>query len=262
MAKRRVSLLFKNFPTEFPHNLEKDYSRILEKLMHLWALPEFDYYIQELLVNSRIDRHGFPPAVVDELLFIQKLHDMCREKNISLPPITNNWNKLLSDSTTQQAFQLSLLSGDMNRIRNYLAAGIPVDYQFEDGSGTPLIVASFIDQVNVVSLLIKLDAEVNARDSGKNTPLHWAAYYGHLAVINLLLDNGARIDEQNNTGATPLLLAVMRNKIQAVELLLQHGACVKINGNDGTPLDVAFQKNAKDIFKLLVIAEKGVKKDR
>jgi hypothetical protein len=54
----------------------------------------------------------------------------------------------------------------------------------------------------------------------------------------------------------------MRNKIQAVELLLQHGACVKINGNDGTPLDVAFQKNAKDIFKLLVIAEKGVKKGR
>jgi ankyrin repeat protein len=81
-------------------------------------------------------------------------------------------------------------------------------------------------------------------------------------VINLLLENGARIDAQKNTGATPLLLAVMRNKLQAVELLLQHGASVKINGNDGTPLDVAFQKNAKDIFKLLVIAEKGAKKDR
>jgi ankyrin repeat protein len=54
----------------------------------------------------------------------------------------------------------------------------------------------------------------------------------------------------------------MRNKLQAVELLLQHGASVKINGNDGTPLDIAFQKNAKDIFNLLVIAEKGAKKDR
>jgi hypothetical protein len=242
--------------------LEKDYSRILEKLMHLWALPEFDPYIQELLVNSRPDRHGFPPVVVDELMFIFKLHNICREQNICLPPIGNAWDTLLPENSTPEAYQLALLSGDMNRIRNYLAAGIPVDYQFKDGSGTPLIVASFVDQVNVVSLLIKLGADVNERDSGKNTPLHWAAYYGHLAVINLLLENGAHIDAQKNTGATPLLLAVMRNKLQAVELLLQHGASVKINGNDGTPLDIAFQKNAKDIFNLLVIAEKGAKKDR
>jgi ankyrin repeat protein len=147
---------------------------------------------------------------------------------------------------------LALQRGDISQIHIYLDGGVPVDYSFEDGDSTPLIIAASNDQPVVVSLLIQLGANVNARDKGEYAPLHWAAFYGHATVASLLLKNGADIDAQQNTGATPLYLAVIRNKTSMVELLLRHGADTKLRSVDGSPLDVALKKEQNDIIKLLL----------
>lgn len=246
MAKRRIDLLFKYFPTNYPHHLEQEFPRILHKLMLLWAKPQFDAYIHELLVSSRPGRQGFPPAVMSELVFISKLHESCLQQNIALPPLVDPW-----ENRTPQSYLYALQRGDLEQVRFHLSAGIPVDYHFEDGGGTPLVVAASAGQTFVASLLIQSGAFIDASDNGDYTALHWAAFYGHTNVAGLLLKKGANIDAKQNTGSTPLLLAVVRNQSDMVALLLRHGANAQIAGTEGKPLEVALKKGATDIATIL-----------
>lgn len=251
MAKRRVKLLFQNLPANYPHHLEKSYPRVLQRLMELWGQPQFDSQLQDMLVSSRHDRQGFSPEGIAELMFLSKLHDNCRRQNITLPPLENPWDALPPANRTPQSYLFALQRGDMKQVQIYLAGGIPLDYHFEDGGGTPITVAASSGQAAVVSLLLKLGANPNLTDRGSYTPLHWAAFYGHTAVVSLLLANGAKIDAQQNTGSTPLLLAVIRNRPTVVELLLKHGANRKLAGKDGTPLGIAQTKGFTEIVALL-----------
>jgi hypothetical protein len=58
----------------YPVQLERDFPHILEKLMALWGTPEFDTLAQELLLNTRNGRAGFPPDVAVELFHLANLH--------------------------------------------------------------------------------------------------------------------------------------------------------------------------------------------
>ncbi len=251
MAKRRVDLLFKNFPDDFPHELEREYPRILYKLMHLWAKDQFDAYVKELLVSDRNDRQGFSRKVISEILFINKLHETCRVQNLTLPPIESSWESLPPANRTPQSYLLALQRGDLNQVRLYLDVGIPVDYHFEDGGGTPLAIAAANGQAIIASLLIQSGADVNARDRGEYTPLHWAAFFGHTTVASLLLKNGASINALQNTRSTPLMLAVLRNHLGMVTLLVNQGANKNLASQDGSPIEVALKKGAADMANIL-----------
>jgi len=59
-------------------------------------------------------------------------------------------------------------------------------------------------RVEVASLLINNKADVNATSKGGETPLHYAAYYGYSELIDLLIANGAKINTREiDIGATP-----------------------------------------------------------
>ncbi len=58
----------------YPSHLEKGFPYILESLMGLWGTPEFDAYAEELLLDSRSGRSGFPPEVAVELFHLANLH--------------------------------------------------------------------------------------------------------------------------------------------------------------------------------------------
>ncbi len=59
--------------------LEKDYPRIVEKLALLWGHGDISTFLGHLLIDERGDRHGFPPDIMAELMFLTNLHeDMMR----------------------------------------------------------------------------------------------------------------------------------------------------------------------------------------
>src|SRR5262245_5367010 len=93
--------------------------------------------------------------------------------------------------------------GKVTRIRELLAAGVPVDavkkgtenlFGVVEGSGTALAAAAETGRVAAVQLLLEAGADVNAPDGNGATPLMQAAAPGHVEVVKALLAAGAKVD--------------------------------------------------------------------
>ena len=110
---------------------------------------------------------------------------------------------------------------------------------------TPLHYAAALNpNPEVVKLLIKLGADVNARDLLKFTPLHYAAAFNeNPAVTELLIEKGAEIEATDVEGKTPLHVAALNQKNpEVIAVLLKAGADAKKRDIFGkTPLDYALE---------------------
>ena len=130
-----------------------------------------------------------------------------------------------------------------------------VDYE----GMTALCIASDWEYVELVEVLLKYGADVNAKDDYEYTALMYAACdrndddsngSAKQAILEALLRHGADINAKNgeggSTGSTALHLAVQNGRLAAVKVLLKHGANVNIKNNYGkTPLDcVPYGKDA------------------
>lgn len=91
--------------------------------------------------------------------------------------------------------------------------------------------------------LIKLGADVNARDDSGDTPLHNAAFWSSADDIRTLLAAGADVDAVGNDGRTPLHEAALCEGSlgpECIELLLAAGADPNARDAEGnTPLHLA-----------------------
>ncbi|HWQ39579.1 MAG TPA: hypothetical protein VNM24_13410 [Burkholderiales bacterium] len=59
----------------FPEQLARQYVRILLKINEVWGSPAAVRYLDELILPSRIDRQGFSPEVIRELISLKQLHE-------------------------------------------------------------------------------------------------------------------------------------------------------------------------------------------
>ena len=108
---------------------------------------------------------------------------------------------------------------------------------------TPLHLAAWRNNPEVVALLLDRGADVEARNEIGSTPLHFAAVRNKPEAIALLLDGGADIDARDEYGGVPLHFATRNNKPEVVALLLDRGADAEVRDDyDSTPLDYA-EKN-------------------
>ena len=60
------------------------------------------------------------------------------------------------------------------------------------------------ENVDVTRLLLQQGTDVNSRDKNQATPLHFASFRGHFEISLALLDHGADINARNADGQTPL----------------------------------------------------------
>lgn len=142
-------------------------------------------------------------------------------------------------------------NGDIQRLQ-FLVKLKPDTVNSRNAAGfTPLIIAGYRNQMEVVKFLIAGKADVNA-DSPEGTALLAACYKGNLTFAELLISNGAKINAVNLHGTTALMYAAMSGNAELVRLLLKQGAKKDSTEKSGkTAVDYAKANGSEEVIHLL-----------
>lgn len=105
---------------------------------------------------------------------------------------------------TQHFFE-ALARGDLDRVRNFLAAGFAPDTR-DAGGDSPLTAAAAAGHLGAVEALLEAGADVNQADGNGRTPLGEASRRGHPEIVRRLLHAGAEmtVDVNRNEQDTVL----------------------------------------------------------
>lgn len=118
--------------------------------------------------------------------------------------------------------------------------GADVNMANLDGGGTALHLAAEDGNLEIVKLLLRLDARVHTATPKGETAFSFASFFGHADVVQELVKAGAQVDRRHVSCKTSLYLASQKGHLNAVKMLLKFGADVNLENFDGTtPLLVA-----------------------
>lgn len=134
-----------------------------------------------------------------------------------------------------------------------LKNGAKVDAVDKDNA-TSLIKASQFASPKAVKLLLKYGANPNHIDKDGGFPLLAAVNSGNIDKVKLLLDNGADVNLRTGKltfGYSPLIAAVIKNNIEITKLLIKYGADVKYKSSDGDALTIAKLMKHNKIISIL-----------
>ena len=95
------------------------------------------------------------------------------------------------------------------------------DFQFKEIPGTTLlhIASEQINEPEIIDLLVKSGANVNAQDAEGFTPLHMAAIHGNLKIVKKLVDLEADVNIVTTDGKNAAELAHLNEELEIEEYL-------------------------------------------
>jgi ankyrin repeat domain-containing protein 27 len=112
-----------------------------------------------------------------------------------------------------------------------------INSKTNDKHHTMLHIASIYNVPKMITTLMNLNANLNARDINLWTSLHHAAYRGHQKVLFLLLHGKSEINSTTNDKKTALILAAMNG----------HDCCVKALLYFSDHSNLGIDLNAQDV---------------
>lgn len=122
---------------------------------------------------------------------------------------------------------LAAESGKLDLITALVQGGdVNVNSEDEDGY-TGLLFASENGQDDAVELLIRLGAEVDAKNVAGESSIWLASRYGHEAIVRTLIENGADLDSSDELDQTAISAAAEGGHLRVVEILLEKGADIR-----------------------------------
>eukprot|EP01116_Phalansterium_solitarium_P010802 TRINITY_DN260_c0_g3_i3.p1 TRINITY_DN260_c0_g3~~TRINITY_DN260_c0_g3_i3.p1 ORF type:complete len:1209 (-),score=478.65 TRINITY_DN260_c0_g3_i3:113-3739(-) len=165
----------------------------------------------------------------------------------------------LVDMHGRMPLHCACLNGGHRLVKRLLETdGVLVGQSWSGPELSPLHIAAMLGKVQVVELLIKARADLDARDADGRTPLHWAATGDHAKVVRLLLDAGADVNAKDHYLATPLLMTLKRSTLadyerSCVPLLVQKGAELDVTDTFGhSTLFWAFSRNFAELIEAML----------
>lgn len=123
-----------------------------------------------------------------------------------------------------------------------------------NGCCPAIVHASYQGDTELVSLLLKNGANVNAEGDNKRTPLVYALFGEDVKMTEMLLKNGARPNATFDNGYVPLYRAILSTQSAAtlVELLLKNKANPNAVTNGVPMMTWAITSNKIEILRLLL----------
>ena len=160
------------------------------------------------------------------------------------------------------AFDLAVSRNQVEMVEAFLKHGADPNFSTTPDS-TPLGVAAFSGSNEIVDLLLKAGADLQAVDSGGQTVLSTACMSpGNNKTVALLLAAGANPKKADNSGATPLHFCAMFGDAEILNTLLDAGVDVNAVDDSGlTPLMYSTAEGDDDIDKLKLLIKAGADLD-
>ena len=157
-------------------------------------------------------------------------------------------------------------SSDLLDLVKYLNAEsikAALETKIKDGDdlATPLIIAARDGKLDFVKVLLRYEANIEARGTIKIdgeviegcTALWVATSKGHFDVVRLLIEQNAEVDSRTSTNSTPLRAAAFDGRLDIVSYLVENGADVNArNYFNTTPLMITCYKGHLDVASYLV----------
>ena len=202
------------------------------------------------LVNEKDDEDKTPLHVVARHGYVEILDLLLDTKNCDLVAL---------NSLKETPLHVAAYNGNatiVQRLLDYLREVAIEMIENEDLYGnTALHCACEQGQLEVVELLVRAKADINANNLKNFTPLHLAAASGHMQVAEYLIQEEVSIDGDGKV-STPLLLACKVGHSSIVKLLLKHQAdiCKHQDGADtgSNALDLAIDAGNEDVVEVLI----------
>jgi len=97
----------------------------------------------------------------------------------------------------------AVVTGNVEAIKQHIAAGTNINEKDPFGGSSPLISATVFGKSDIAKILIDAGADLNFKNNDGSTPLHTAAFFCHPDIVKMLLDKGANKTIKNRFGATP-----------------------------------------------------------
>jgi ankyrin repeat protein len=150
--------------------------------------------------------------------------------------------------------------GDLAKVKSLIRMGADINAKDENGN-TALMMSSLEGHLEIVKFLVSKGADVNETDNNGSTPLIETS---SLEVVKFLVSKGADVNARNESGYTALLLnSVLETPetIKILEFLVSKGADVNTADNSGsTPLIESSKNGSLEIVKFLVSKSADVNK--
>ncbi|HBS86467.1 MAG: hypothetical protein A2W91_19825 [Bacteroidetes bacterium GWF2_38_335] len=122
---------------------------------------------------------------------------------------------------------------------------------------TPLIIAAADGHTDLVKFLIKKGANVNAANNYGNTPLHYAAWKGDLESFRTLSEKGANMAAKNSRGQNCLQYACMGGNMDIFRYCVDKGMDIMEKSDDGSKL-IHWAANGGNIELFKHLESKGL----
>ncbi|MCK5519804.1 MAG: ankyrin repeat domain-containing protein [Candidatus Marinimicrobia bacterium] len=118
-----------------------------------------------------------------------------------------------------------------NMVKHLLARGCNVNEKYK--GFTPLINASNYGKTDIIELLLKHGADINAKTKTGLSSILNAAQSSSIETVRLLIEHGANINDQENSGVTPLINAIANIDFDIAEYLIKKGADPLLSDSKG-----------------------------
>lgn len=164
-----------------------------------------------------------------------------------------------TSNSGQQDLHTAARSGDLVAVQ-LICSSNPLAVNSRDKhSRTPLHLAAWSGQAQVVDYLCKNKADVGASAMDDMCAIHFAAQKGHVEVVRTLLSSGVSVKSFNRKGLTALHYAVQGSHLELVKYLVKKGASLSAKNKAGkTPLDLA----SSDEIRSFLLECESVSKQR
>jgi uncharacterized protein len=169
-----------------------------------------------------------------------------------LPAAQTAEPNLTAQSDPSALLHSAVRSGNISQARELLEAGVSADSADPIG-GTPLLIAAWSGQTEMVALLLAHGANVNAaHPEAGSTPLQYAVLTGRVEVVKVLLASGADIRKRYRYGQTVVHIAAAHGSVPILRMLLDAKASVSDSDDAGnSPLDEAVLHDQVDAVRFL-----------